>query len=121
MTTPLVPPKRSTPLAVQISEQLRDRIGSGQWAVGQKIPSENELVAAFYGKGPTKTPVTWPAYRATYLREMREQRDAIAELGRRVAGGETITLLCSSACERESRCHRSLLRDLIQAQIANQT
>jgi DNA-binding FadR family transcriptional regulator len=47
VTTPLVPPKRSTPLAVQISEQLRDRIGSGQWAVDQKIPSENELVSAF--------------------------------------------------------------------------
>jgi uncharacterized protein YeaO (DUF488 family) len=77
-----------------------------------------ELVAAFYGKGPTKTPVTWPAYRATYLREMCEQRDAIADLARRVAGGETLTLLCSSACEREARCHRSLLRELIEAELA---
>ena len=27
--------------------------------------------------------------------------------------GETITLLCSSACTRESRCHRSVLKQLI--------
>jgi uncharacterized protein YeaO (DUF488 family) len=50
-----------------------------------------------------------------YLREMRDQRDAIAELARRVQSGETITLLCSSSCERDSRCHRSLLKTLIEA------
>jgi hypothetical protein len=49
---------------------------------------------------------------------MREQRDKIADLARRVAGGETITLLCSSKCDRESRCHRSLLRELIEAEMA---
>ena len=41
-----------------------------------------------------------------------------AELAQRVQGGETITLLCSSACTRESRCHRSLLRELIEARLA---
>jgi hypothetical protein len=36
-------------------------------------------------------------------------------LARRSQAGETITLLCSSACTRESRCHRSLLKELIDA------
>jgi hypothetical protein len=33
------------------------------------------------------------------------------------AGGERITLLCSSSCPRARRCHRSLLRALIEKQI----
>jgi uncharacterized protein YeaO (DUF488 family) len=49
-----------------------------------------------------------------YLQEMRSQMPAIIELARRVAGGETITLLCSSHCIHENRCHRSLLRNLIE-------
>ncbi len=46
---------------------------------------------------------------------MQSQRAAIRELAERAKGGEAITLLCSSACERESRCHRSLLKELIEA------
>ena len=75
-----------------------------------------ELHAAAYGKGGG-TPLPWPNYRATYLREMRDQKPVIAALAKRVAGGETITLLCSSACERDSRCHRSLLKELIEKQL----
>lgn len=70
-----------------------------------------ELHAAFYGKDGV--PVNWPLYRNRYRLEMRQQRDAIAKLADRSRAGETITLLCSSACTRESRCHRSLLKELI--------
>lgn len=69
------------------------------------------LHAAAYGKG--RPAIAWPLYRAAYLREMREQAGAIDALAARVAGGETITLLCSSQCTRESRCHRSILKELI--------
>src|SRR5262245_27522283 len=72
-----------------------------------------ELHAAVYGKNRA-APLAWPAYRTAYLLELRQQRDTIAELARRVAGGETITLLCTSACQREDRCHRGLLKMLIQ-------
>jgi uncharacterized protein YeaO (DUF488 family) len=71
-----------------------------------------ELHAAAYGKSGAG-PLDWNSYRNTYLREMRDQNDAIASLAARVAKGETITLMCSSSCERDARCHRSLLRDLI--------
>lgn len=71
-----------------------------------------ELHAAAYGKG--RDPLQWNAYRVAYLREMRGQSSAITTLAARVKNGETITLLCSSACVRESRCHRSLLRVLIE-------
>ena len=72
-----------------------------------------ELHAAAYGKGGV--PLNWPVYRSRYLMEMRKQREKIGKLARRSQGGETITLLCSSACTRESRCHRSLLKELIDA------
>jgi uncharacterized protein YeaO (DUF488 family) len=71
-----------------------------------------ELHAAAYGKGGLK--FSWNDYRRRYLAEMKSQTSAIEALAKRVAAGETITLLCSSACERESRCHRSLLKELIE-------
>ena len=71
-----------------------------------------ELLADFHGKG--RLPTSWTEYRARYRREMLKQKPAIEELAQRAAAGETITLLCSSACVREDRCHRSLLKGLIE-------
>lgn len=76
-----------------------------------------ELHAAVYGKGRLKIP--WETYRIRYLTEMRRQRERIAALAERVRAGETLTLLCSSACERESRCHRSLLKELVAKQLTS--
>jgi uncharacterized protein YeaO (DUF488 family) len=71
-----------------------------------------ELHADFYGKhGP---PIDWKAYRRRYLQEMKAQKEKIAELARRVDAGETITLLCSSACVDADHCHRTLLKQLIE-------
>ena len=80
-----------------------------------ELGPSRELHAAAYGKKGLTT--AWDDYRRRYLREMVGQRAAIAELARRVKGGEMITLLCSSSCERESRCHRSLLKELIEKQM----
>lgn len=76
-----------------------------------------ELHAAVYGKAG-RTPLDWNSYRSRYLREMLAQRDAIRELTDRVRIGETITLLCSSSCRRESRCHRTLLKELIERMLS---
>jgi uncharacterized protein YeaO (DUF488 family) len=70
-----------------------------------------ELHAAFYGR--RGAPIGWPAYRKRYLAEMRLQGARIADLARRVRSGESVTLLCSSACVDPSRCHRTLLADLV--------
>lgn len=75
-----------------------------------------DLHAAYYGKNGA--PISWPSYCATFHREMRNQKTIILDLARQVATGKTITLLCSSACTRENRCHRSLLRNLILAEIS---
>jgi uncharacterized protein YeaO (DUF488 family) len=76
-----------------------------------------KLHADFYGKnGP---PLTWEQYRVRYLQEMEQQGEYISELAELVREGKTITLLCSSACEDESHCHRTLLRGLIEAQLAH--
>lgn len=72
-----------------------------------------ELHAAAYGKGDLLK-LSWETYRAKYFREMLPQKEKIAALAARVKSGQTVTLLCSSACIRESRCHRSLLKELIE-------
>jgi uncharacterized protein YeaO (DUF488 family) len=76
-----------------------------------------ELHADFYGKhGP---PIGWEEYRRRYLEEMQgeEPQESLAILAEKVAAGKTITLLCSSACADESHCHRTLLRQLIEARL----
>ena len=78
------------------------------------LAPSKELLAAFHGKPPSHAPIDWTTYRQRYLREMRDQKQRIADLASRSNSGETITLLCSSACTRESRCHRSLLKELIE-------
>jgi len=74
-----------------------------------------ELHAAVYTKGAS--PIPWARYRARYLDEQKNNHEAIEALARRAKAGETITLLCSSACEREARCHRSILKELIEAAV----
>ena len=83
------------------------------WDVWQSnLGPSRELHAAYWGKhGP---PITWPEYKKRYLAEMKSQTEAIAALAERVARGQNVTLLCSSACLDETRCHRSLLRMLIE-------
>ena len=84
------------------------------WDVWRKeLGPSVELHADYYGKhGP---PIDWPTYRRRYLAEMKRQAAAIREVAGRVKRGETVTLLCSSACTDESHCHRTLLRGLIEA------
>jgi uncharacterized protein YeaO (DUF488 family) len=71
-----------------------------------------ELHGAWYGK--RGQPPTFDEYRRRYLEEMKAQNVRIDELARRVAAGETITLLCSSACTDAEHCHRTLLKQLIE-------
>ena len=81
-----------------------------QW--DSDLGPSRELHAAAYGKsGP---PISWEEYRKRYLAEIKGQREKIEDLAARVRAGATITLLCSSSCADEERCHRSLLRDLIE-------
>jgi len=72
-----------------------------------------ELHAAIYGKNGA--PIAWREFEKRYRAEMRAQKPAIAALAARVAAGETLTLLCSSACTDETRCHRTLLAELVNA------
>jgi uncharacterized protein YeaO (DUF488 family) len=73
-------------------------------------PSE-ELHADFYGKrGPA---IDLAEYERRFSIEMARQRYWIEGFAARVRAGETITLLCSSACTDETRCHRTLLKTLL--------
>ena len=77
---------------------------------------DKDLHAAVYTD--RSSPIPWSQYRRRYLELQRANKQIIAGLARRVAAGQTITLLCSSACVRESRCHRSILKELIEAEMA---
>lgn len=74
------------------------------------------LHAAYYGK--TGTPISWAEYVERYLAEMQEQRFFIRGLAEHVRAGKNLTLLCSSACTDPERCHRTLLRGLIERELA---
>jgi len=74
-------------------------------------PSE-ALHAEAYGKrGPV---IAWEDYERRYRAEMDRQRWWIEGFAARLRTGETITLLCSSACVDEARCHRTLLRSILE-------
>ena|SRR5688500_14681777 len=75
-----------------------------------------ELHAAVYGKGG-RVGLDWESYRRRYLTEMLRQKERIKALAERVKAGETITLLCSTQCTREERCHRSILKGLIEREV----
>ena len=73
------------------------------------------LLDAFHGKGRADGPIPWSEYRSSYLEEMAQPRARfrIRSLADRLAKGETITLLCSSACTQPERCHRTVLAGLL--------
>jgi uncharacterized protein YeaO (DUF488 family) len=88
------------------------------WDAWQKdLGPSKELHADFYGKNGL--PINWETYRKQYLQEMKSQTEKIRELAERLAAGETITLLCSSACIDATHCHRTLLKSLIEAELGN--
>jgi uncharacterized protein YeaO (DUF488 family) len=76
-----------------------------------ELAPSKELHAAVYGK--MGRAISWEQYKPRYLEEMEQQKDRIEALAKRAAK-QPITLLCSSACLDENRCHRSLLRELIE-------
>ena len=82
----------------------------------KELGPSRALHGDWYGKhGP---PITLDEFKRRYLQEMEAQTTRIRELAERVAAGTPITLLCSSACVDASRCHRTLLRGLIEEHIA---
>ncbi len=72
------------------------------------------LHAAYYGKSGAE-PLPFAQYVPRYLEEMARQVFRIRALADRAGGGETVTLLCSSACTDPALCHRTLLEKLINA------
>ena len=76
-----------------------------------------ELHAAYSGK--QEAAIGWKEYRRRYLTEMGRDpgRFHLRALAGRIGGGESVVLLCSSACTDEAHCHRTLLRKLIADQL----
>ncbi len=80
-----------------------------------ELAPSRELLADYHGK--TGAPITFAAYTPRYLQEMQSQTFRLRALADRAREGETITLLCSSACTDPTRCHRTLLARLLESAI----
>jgi uncharacterized protein YeaO (DUF488 family) len=83
-----------------------------------ELGPSRELHAARYGKAPGGTVdlgqrLPFPEYRRRFLEEMAGQRFRLRALASRHAAGETVTLLCSSACADPATCHRTILAQLV--------
>lgn len=77
------------------------------------LAPSTELHAAAYGKTGSP-PIPFSEYERRFLEEMAHQRFWIESFAHRLAKGETLTLLCSSACIDETRCHRTLVKRLLE-------
>lgn len=77
------------------------------------------LFDAVYGK-KGQEPIAWDEYARRYRQEMAAPTPGqkIAWLASSLARGEPLTLLCSSNCTDENRCHRSVLRQLLLEEVA---
>ena len=91
----------------------KDQENWESWA--KQLAPSKELHAAAYGKD--QEPISWDEYRTRYLTEVANHRATISDLAQRVRNGETVTLLCASSCEDPNRCHRSILKELIEAEL----
>lgn len=96
---------RFRPRALPKSQETWD-----QWR--KDLAPSPELVKGYRDQG--KSHLTWEVYRRQYLKQMQQRKAEIEQLAAEIAKGATVTLLCSASCLREERCHRSLLRHLIE-------
>jgi uncharacterized protein YeaO (DUF488 family) len=77
-----------------------------------------DLHAAAYGKDSSDgTRLPWQDYERRFREEMGRQRFWLEGFAARVRAGETITVLCSSACVDAARCHRTLVKLLIEERL----
>lgn len=82
-----------------------------------QLGPSRELHADYWGEHGE--PIGWEAYQRRYLQEVLAEQRTIDALAQRLRSGETITLLCSSACKDPERCHRTLLQQLIEQRAAS--
>jgi uncharacterized protein YeaO (DUF488 family) len=80
-----------------------------------QLGPSKELHAQYWGK--RGEPLSFDEYVPRYLDEMKSQGEWLKALALRLAAGETITLLCSSACTDPARCHRTVLAELITSKL----
>ncbi len=80
----------------------RDSVGGWEKELGPSL----ELLRAYRSRA-----IGWEAFAERYRAEMAEKPELLAELSRRARRG-TVTLLCTE--EDDSRCHRSLLKALLE-------
>ena len=78
------------------------------------------LHAAAYGKnGEAK--IAFAEYDKRFREEMQGAKFWLDGFAKNVARGETLTLLCSSACTDPASCHRTIVKALIEEAVRLQS
>jgi uncharacterized protein YeaO (DUF488 family) len=77
------------------------------------LAPSKELFDAVYGK-TGEPPIPWDEYERRFKKEMERQGYWLRGFAERLQKGETITLLCSSACIDPDRCHRRIVKELLE-------
>jgi uncharacterized protein YeaO (DUF488 family) len=78
-----------------------------------ELGPSKELHAAVYGK--TGEPIGWDEYARRFREEMEGRNFFLDGFAERVRRGETITLLCASSCVDPAKCHRSIVKEMLEA------
>ena len=83
----------------------KDRVDA--WERG--LAPTRELLADYQTEA-----IDWPEYKRRYHHEMATRPESIAALGalRERSVNETVTVICG--CKDETRCHRTLLKALVE-------
>jgi uncharacterized protein YeaO (DUF488 family)/Uri superfamily endonuclease len=113
------PVEASDGIRLLISRRRPRRVRNGEETWEQWWPAlapSRELHTNWCGKRGNK--MTWGEYRRRFLQEMRgeEATAALQRLRELYAAGKTVTLLCY--CEDDKHCHRRLVKDLVEGQVA---
>lgn len=88
------------------------KIGEPWDAWCSALAPSQDLHAAAYGK--TGPPLAFVDYERRFREEMKGQRYWIEGFAAHLRRGDTITLLCSSACVDPARCHRTIVKTLLE-------
>ena len=79
----------------------------------KELGPSDELHADFYGK-TGGSPLAFADYDRRFREEMKRQKFWLEGFAAHVRKGDMITLLCSSACTDPLRCHRTIVKELLE-------
>lgn len=111
--------KKKEPIRVLVCRQRPRGVDPEEesWTIWRpELAPSKELHSAFYSKKGVEA-ISWEEFVTRYTEEMQAQHEEIAYLAEIVSEGKSVTLMGATACEDGNRCHRRLLKKMIEDRI----